>query len=161
MVFKLIIPVYPAGKIATSSYDVLDQILQFYTNTTRFPKMKQAVVGGHSLGGQMIQRYAAVGKDLGLSVRVNYWVGNPDSYVWFNSDRPINTGSCPDYNDWRDGLDNYTPTYGSTLVALGPKSVYSRYTSRSINYAIGLLDYNDDSTRCGPDTTGEHKLNIY
>ncbi|KAI5193666.1 hypothetical protein E4T39_08850 [Aureobasidium subglaciale] len=154
--------VYPSSKIATSSFDVLDQILSYYDNKAMFPNINQIIVAGHSLGAQMVQRYAAVGKTLGLATRVNYWIGNPDSYVWFNADRPVSTGSCTDYNDWRDGLDNYTPTYGSTLVASGPAAVLSRYNSRSINYARGLQDMVDDSSRCGPDTTGaNHQERFY
>ncbi|KAI5263007.1 hypothetical protein E4T47_09141 [Aureobasidium subglaciale] len=154
--------VYPSNKIATSSFDVLDQILTYYDNKAMFPNVNQIVVAGHSLGAQMVQRYAAVGKTLGLATRVNYWIGNPDSYVWFNADRPVSTGSCTNYNDWRDGLDNYTPTYGSTLVASGPAAVLSRYNSRSINYARGLQDMVDDSSRCGPDTTGaNHQERFY
>lgn len=108
--------VYPAGQITTTSFNVVDQTLQYYNNVAMYPNMKQAIVAGHTLDAQMIQRYAAVGKDLGLNIRVIYWIARPDNYVWFNSDRPVNTGTCTDFNNWRDG--KYTsrqPKWPETL----------------------------------------------
>ncbi|RDW89749.1 hypothetical protein BP6252_01781 [Coleophoma cylindrospora] len=152
---------YPRLQIATSSYDVLDQIIKYFGNSTRYPNLNQVVVAGHSLGAQMTQRYAAVGNSLASSLpsklRVTYWVGNPNSFVWLNSSRPIDTSSCSTYDDWRDGLSNYDPTYGATLVAKGDAAVLANYNSRSIAYARGLQDLGDDSSGCEPGTTGVNR----
>ncbi|RDW69904.1 hypothetical protein BP5796_08301 [Coleophoma crateriformis] len=152
---------YPRLQIATSSYDVLDQIIKYFGNSTRYPNLNQVVVAGHSLGAQMTQRYAAVGNSLTSSLpsklRVTYWVGNPNSFVWLNSSRPIDTSSCSTYDDWRDGLSNYSPTYGATLVAKGNAAVLANYNSRSIIYARGLQDLGDDSSGCEPGTTGVNR----
>lgn len=116
---------YPSGQIATSSYDCLDQILVWFANQTMYPNLRQVVIAGHSAGAQTTQRYAAVGKDLVASqnitqgpdkFRVTFWVANPNSLLWLNTSRPLDTSSCSTYDNWRNGLSNYTPTYGSTLV---------------------------------------------
>ncbi len=49
-----------------SSFDAMDQILQYFDDAQQYPNMKQIVVSGHSMGAQMAHRYAVVGKDLGL-----------------------------------------------------------------------------------------------
>ena len=53
---------YPYTSTNTSSYTVLDQIIQYFDNATLFPKMNQIVIAGHSLGAQTVQRYAAIGQ---------------------------------------------------------------------------------------------------
>lgn len=64
---------YPYTSTNTSSYNVLDQIIQYFDNTALFPKMKQIVIGGHSLGAQTVQRYAAIGQPLNTKSPVSYW----------------------------------------------------------------------------------------
>ena len=46
---------------------------------------------------------------------VTYWVGNPNSYVWLSTDRPLSTASCPTYDYYRDGYTNFTE-YPSQLL---------------------------------------------
>lgn len=119
--------------------------------------MNQIVVGGHSLGAQMTQRYAAVGAQLNTVSPVTYYVANPDSLLWFTEDRVFSTDDCSDYDDWRQGLSSYTNRYGDTLVASGRDAVYANYQTRHISYAHGLRDFGDDSSTCGPDTTGANR----
>ena len=38
--------------------------------------MKSIVLVGHSMGGQMLARYAAIGNKLDTSARLVYWIGN-------------------------------------------------------------------------------------
>ena len=112
---------YPSKQVATSSYEVIDQYINYYANTDMFPNIKTLVVVGHSAGAQFVQRYAAVGKTLNTPFKITYWVGNPNSFLWFDDKRPLPIGSCPDYNDWRDGLENYAnySSYNPTLINSG------------------------------------------
>jgi hypothetical protein len=57
----------PANQTTVSSYEALDQVIKWFANPANFPNMKQIVVAGHSAGAQMCQRYAVIGKPLGLS----------------------------------------------------------------------------------------------
>ena len=43
-----------------SSFGALDQIIKHLGNRTLFPALKEIVVAGHSGGGQVVQRFAAV-----------------------------------------------------------------------------------------------------
>jgi pimeloyl-ACP methyl ester carboxylesterase len=58
---------YPHKQQTISSYKAIDTILQYYSNSALYPNLKQIIVAGHSLGAQLVQRYAAVGDELNLS----------------------------------------------------------------------------------------------
>ncbi|CAK3895299.1 hypothetical protein AC578_1337 [Lecanosticta acicola] len=151
---------YPYTSKTTSSYTVLDQIVQYFDNATLFPSMKQIVIAGHSLGGQTVQRYAAIGVQLNTRSAVSYWIGNPDSYAWQSTSRPLPTSGCPDYDAYRDGYSNFTDypmTYGTNLVASGRAAIQANYQAKAINYARGTQDLGDDSSSCAPFTTGKDR----
>lgn len=99
---------YPYYSQTTSSYTVLDTLVQYFDDKSLFPNMKQIVVAGHSLGAQTVQRYAAIGQKLNTNSPVTYWIGNPNSYVWLSTDRPLSTASCPTYDYYREGYTNFT-----------------------------------------------------
>ena len=89
---------YPfAQKGEISAFYVLDEVIKYYDNKEMFPNMKSIVLVGHSMGGQMMQRYAAIGKNLDTSSRLVYWVGNPSSYTWLNSFR-LSVSSCRNFS---------------------------------------------------------------
>ncbi|KAK6076275.1 glyoxal oxidase precursor [Seiridium cupressi] len=148
---------YPYTSKNTSSYTVLDQIVQYFDNTALFPNMKQIVIAGHSMGAQTVQRHAAIGPQLGTKSPVSYWIGNPNSYAWLSTDRPFSTASCPTYDVYREGFTNFTAypmTYGTGLVAQGRSAILANHNSKAVNYARGTLDLGDDSSTCAPFTTG-------
>lgn len=151
---------YPDSSKTTSSYTVLDQIIQYFDNPTLFPKLNQIVIAGHSLGAQTVQRYAALGNQLNTRTPVSYWIGNPNSYVWLSTDRPLPTGSCSTYDDYREGYNKFTDypmTYGKSLVASGRAAILSNFNAKAINYARGTQDLGDDSSTCAPGTTGKDR----
>lgn len=151
---------YPYKQTTVSSYDVLDQMTMYFANKSIYPNLKSIVIAGHSLGGQTVNRYAAVGKNLGLSVPIRYWIGNPNDYLWFNStSRPatLTPSTCNVFDDWRSGLSNYTPTYGASLVSAGVQAVLNNFQSKSKIYAKGTLDFGDDSSTCAPYTVGQNR----
>ncbi|KAI5199776.1 hypothetical protein E4T39_06075 [Aureobasidium subglaciale] len=154
---------YPTKSIGISSYDVLDQLIQYYANKSVFPNINQIVIAGHSLGAQTVQRYAAVGKPLssiGVSVPVTYWIANPNSLVWLNSSRPLSTANCAGYDEWRDGLAAYAAypsVYNTGLVASGSSAVIANYQAKNKAYARGTQDTGDDSSTCAPFTTGGNR----
>jgi hypothetical protein len=45
-----------------SSFAVLDRLFAELSDTTRFPGLRRIVLVGHSAGGQLVNRYAAVGR---------------------------------------------------------------------------------------------------
>lgn len=161
---------YPPHRERVSSFHALDQILQWYGDRSRFPNIQQIVVAGHSLGGQMVHRYAAVGKtadELGLEVPVTWWVGDPNSLLWLSDERPLSTSKCSDYDDYYEGLTGYDAfgedrsgpmNYNLELVAGGASAVRRNYDSKGIHYGRALRDKGDQSNgNCSPYTTGQDR----
>lgn len=152
---------YPhSNKGDVSAFYILDEMIKYYDDQERFPEMKSIVLVGHSMGGQMLNRYAAVGKKLDTKARVVYWIGNPSSYTWLNSYRPMYIADCPDYDNYRDGYtdyEDYPMTYNAELVAEGTDAILENFQSRQIAWARALQDMGDHSSTCGANTTGANR----
>ncbi len=162
---------YPPHREAVSSFHALDQLLQWYGDRARFPNIRQIVVAGHSLGGQMVQRYAAVGytaRQLGLSVPVSWWVGDPNSLLWLSAERPLSTDRCPDtYDDYDEGLAGYADfgsdrsgpmAYNLGLVAAGREAVRRNFQGKPVHWGRASRDKGDQSNGdCAPYTTGQDR----
>lgn len=151
---------YPHDAQTVSSFEVLDQLVKFFDDKSQFPNVKQIVVGGHSLGAQTVQRYAAIGNDFPTSAPVLYYIANPNSYTWMNDQRPLDTSDCPEYDNWRHGLANFTEypmSYGADLVARGGLAVLSRWNARSKAFAQASQDTSEHSTSCAPFSQGQNR----
>lgn len=144
-----------------SSYAVFDAMVARLSDRTRFPKLKEIVIAGHSAGGQIVQRYAAVGRapqlDSGSPVPVHLVVANPSSYFYFSDDRPVHVSNCPDYNQWRYGIAG-APSY----VIGTDAELEARYVQRHVTYLLGTADTNpneDDLDRsCGGEAQGPYRF---
>ena len=153
--------IYPTSSHNTSTFNVLDQLVSTFNNAAVFPNMKQVVVAGHSGGAQMAQRYAAIGQKLPLRLPLQYWVANPDSYLWFDSTRPFEVGTCSVYNNYRYGLAAYTAapmSYGVNAVQKGGAAVEAQYQGKGIAYARGILDTGNVDDYCAPYSTGANRV---
>lgn len=69
--------IYPASSTNISSFHVLDEIVNYYKDQNTFPNMKEVVVAAHSMGAQLVQRYAAI-SDVKSDdrVQVTFWPGS-------------------------------------------------------------------------------------
>lgn len=151
-----------------SSFAVLDELLQRLIDNN--PNATQAVIVGHSAGGQFVNRYAAGGQtelaNPGLPVR--YVSANPSSWLYFSPERVEagsvdvfsvpDSASCPDYDDYKYGLldmNNY-------MNGVGVNALRQNYQQRNVIYLLGELDDNpNDSsmdTTCPADKQGPHRL---
>jgi len=63
----------PPG-IETSAYEVMDELVNYYLDRTKFPALEAVVFAGHSAGAQMTQRYATLRKLGDNEDRLHYWV---------------------------------------------------------------------------------------
>jgi pimeloyl-ACP methyl ester carboxylesterase len=136
-----------AGPAAISSFDAIDAVLAQLADRSRFPNLTQVVLAGHSGGGQVLQRYAVVGRgEVALTkvgVRVRYVIANPSSYVYFSEDRPPSaasfaryTGSCKGFNHWKYGVQEAPPYVGQTSFA----DLEESYARRDVIYLLGTAD---------------------
>jgi pimeloyl-ACP methyl ester carboxylesterase len=157
---------WPGGSDALSpapisTYDVFDAMLARLSDRSRFPNMREIVIAGHSAGGQIVQRYAVVGKapqlDAGAAIPVHLVVSNPSSYFYFSDWRPFPQTGCTDFNRWRYGLA------GAPRYVVGTASeLEARYVARRVTYLMGTADTNpseDDLDRsCGGEAQGPYRF---
>lgn len=157
---------WPGGSDATapapiSSYDVFDAMIARLSDGKRFPKLREIVIAGHSAGGQIVQRYAIVGKapqlDPGARIPVHLIVSNPSSYFYFTDWRPVPQKNCADFNQWRYGLAG-APRYVTGTDA----SLEARFVKRNVTYLMGTADTNpkedDLDQSCGGEAQGPYRF---
>ena len=84
-----------------SSYRVLDQMAEMLDDVSQFPSLEQVIIGAHSAGGQLVQRYAMMTKLFKRSnpapprVPFTFLVADPSSYAYLDKRRYQYTcGSC-------------------------------------------------------------------
>jgi hypothetical protein len=158
------------GPAPLSVYDALDALLARLADRASLPDLSEIVLAGFSAGGQLVQRYAAVGRGeaaFGRSgIRLRYIVGSPSSYVYFDDERPAEGGfapfagaaACPLYNHWKYGFAADLPPYVVAANAAGVAALERRYAAREIVYLVGAND-NDPhhrflDTSCGAEAQG-------
>lgn len=133
----------PAG---LSSFAVMDSLLASLADPQRFPRLTHITMAGHSSGGQFTQRYAAFGQAPNWLHRISFTYApmNPSSYVYFDAQRPDTHGmfhlpnevSCPNYNDYKYGLQARTG-YVAELTAT---QASAQYASRQVTLFNGSQD---------------------
>lgn len=132
-----------------SSFAALDAILARLADRTRFPDLRTVVIAGHSGGGQVVQRYAILGRGaaaLPAGIAVRYVVANPSSYAWFSDERPDGKGgfapfkaaSCPRFDHWKYGMVGLPPYAGDA----SPAALERSYLTRDVVYLLGTADTN-------------------
>jgi pimeloyl-ACP methyl ester carboxylesterase len=150
-----------------SSFDCIDAILARLSNKAIFPNLKTVIIAGHSGGGQVVQRYAVVGRGgdgleaAGLHVR--YVVANPSSYLYFSPDRPVLDAvgsfsfaaprkSCNGhYDNWKYGVHNPPPYLGEADFG----ALETRYTHRNVVMLLGTKDTDPDHPALDKTCSGE------
>lgn len=162
------------GPAPLSAFDALDAILAKAADRRVFPNLSQIVLVGFSAGGQLVQRYVAVG--LGETVfgrsgiALRYVVGSPSSYVYFGDERPqggsiapfAGAAQCPQFSRWKYGFAGDVPPYVATATATGTLVLEQRYLERAVTYLVGAED-NDPNHRlldksCAAEAQGPDRL---
>ena len=157
---------WPGGSDAlapapVSSYAVFDAMLARLADKTRFPKLREVDIIGHSAGGQIVQRYAVVGhgpSDVANSgIHVHLVVANPSSYLYFDDTRPYSHANCANFNHWRYGFIG-APSY----VQGTPAELERRYLTRDVTYMLGTADTNprewDLDKTCAGEAQGPYRF---
>lgn len=153
------------GPVPASSFAVFDAIIAKLADRALFPNLKEIVLAGHSAGGQVVQRYAAVSPTNPLlaqdGIGLRFVVANPSTYLYFTPDRPLPGGgfgtpaqACPGYDDWKYGLARGLPPY----VQGGRAAIEAQYRARDITYLLGTRDTNPNhpalDKSCGAEAEG-------
>ena len=127
------------GPAPISIFSVLDAMLDRLADRARFPKLREIVLIGHSAGGQVVHRYAVVGRApdrvAKSGIRIRFVVANPSSYVYFSDERPYGAASCAKFNHWKYGFED-PPPYVDKTAAFYER----RYLTRDVTYLLGQED---------------------
>lgn len=131
------------GPSPISAFDAVDAIVARLADRRIFPNLHTIVIAGHSAGGQLVQRYAAVGHaaaKAGTEIHVRYVVANPSSYLYFGGARPSATAEagipCPTVNRWPYGLEGTLPPYVRVTAA----QAEANYVAHDVVYLLGTAD---------------------
>ncbi|KZV98113.1 hypothetical protein EXIGLDRAFT_728943 [Exidia glandulosa HHB12029] len=149
---------------AVSSFDVLTGAFKWLATT--YPSIKTFVLVGHSAGGQTVQRYTVVNPSTSSPSR--YIIANPSSVAYFTAERPNCTVSssctctapgytqcCSSFNEWKYGLDDYTPRFEhAAMTASNHTSVINRYIGRTVHYLYGTADSAGQTNGCESNAQG-------
>lgn len=144
-----------------TTYEVVDRFTDILFDKAQFPKLNQVVVAGHSMGGQMVQRYALLKKTKKYDQNMQFWAGNPGSYAWLTDNRPYTNDSCVDPLQWHYGIGgNQTKItkYARKDVVTNRQAVVDRFLSRKMHLALGLLDNGAGDTHCEARLQGGNHL---
>jgi hypothetical protein len=154
-----------------STFNVIDDILAMLASRARFPNLTQIVLIGHSGGGQLLNRYAIVGKSAAIvgDIHLRFVIANPSSYFYFSDDRPQKDGSfvqfapsaCHNFNHWRYGRVN-APAYVGDASSAAWQSYERDYAKADVIYLLGTNDTNaedvDLDTSCAGEAEGPERL---
>ena len=152
-----------------SSFDAIDGILSQLANKKIFPNLKTVVLAGHSGGGQVMQRYAVVGRGgdelMRRGVHVRYVIANPSSYVYFSPERPVLDAraafsfaipkkSCyGKYDLWKYGINDAPPYVGGASFA----ELEQKYMRRDVRYLLGTEDIDPNHPALDKSCSGENQ----
>ncbi|SAM86228.1 uncharacterized protein UBRO_17002 [Ustilago bromivora] len=127
-----------------SSFEPLDILLLHFSNPLVYPSMKRIVFSGHSLGGQLINRYCILSPSsctMREGVSVEYVIMNPASYLYFSAERKQVV--APQGNVYKYGLQNLhskLATYTPLLKLSTPEDYLRRFLQRKVHLIHGEKD---------------------
>lgn len=152
---------YPSSSTNISTFYVLDEIVQYYMDESTFPNLKEVVIAGHSMGSQLVQRYAALTSVQSGRIPVTFWPADPNSLVWLSADHPVQTSDCPTFDDYPEGFSNYAQDnqqYGQTLVSQGVEAVRQNFQNKQVAWLRSTRDQGDHTTDgCGAYASGNNR----
>lgn len=156
------------GPAPMSSFDAIDTLVSRLGDRSQFPNLAEIVVAGFSAGGQLVQRYVAVGKGedaIGRGgVALRFVVGSPSSFAYFGDARPgadgataafADAAACPQYNNWKYGFAGNLPPYVAAALAGGVPAIEHRYAERGVAYLVGGADDNPNHKFLDKSCSGE------
>lgn len=130
---------YKAKGAECSSYDVYDSLLKTFADKSRFPKLQNVYLVGHSGGANLISRFSQLYDDsVTDSLHLRFIIANAANQAYFTDARPwLNTDNCKEAFSWPYQLvnsDGKMPRYVSERFS--PSASYA--ASRTANFSEDL-----------------------
>lgn len=160
------------GDFDWTSFKALDALVDHFFNTTAYPALTSIVIGGHSAGALLTQRWALLREPVkGEDDNIKWWVANAGSYAWPVDSRPVTDPTaavaCPTnatsyctmqtscnvtMEEWPYGMNATDETtmssYARDRVVKDKAAVLSDYYERRILYSYAELDNGDGDIHC-------------
>lgn len=137
--------------VSVSSFRAMDTLVEELAE--QYPSIEKFVIVGHSLGAQAALRYALLTNSR-HSDKMSFWVGNPGTYTYLNSDRPLSHDGCDDYDTFPSGMGSKIPSYASAEK----DELIKNFLTRNVRLAIGLNDNGVSSEDCDSMAQGRNRL---
>jgi hypothetical protein len=140
------------------------------SDRSRFPNLKRVIVAGHSAGGQVVHRYAAISRaqEERTDIAFRYVVANPSTYLYLTPDRamagggfgPRDDADCPSYDDWHYGLGSVRGELDAYGRDIPPQQVRAQLVARDVRILIGTGDTGpiELDVSCGARLQGRHRF---
>jgi len=158
----------PAHK-GVSSFTVVDLLLMYLSDRNAFPDLQVITVAGVGMGGNFVQRYAALSAAAEplsqQNIELRYVVGAASSYLYMTANRPLggrkgfgkpDAAQCPDYNSYPYGLDKLN-SYARRVGTNAAKTNYAMHVITYLNapgkdtlpesYCAALMQGSDSASR--------------
>lgn len=125
-----------------SSFAAMESLMYHVSDKSRFPRLQNLTIAGHSGGAQMVGRMVSAFSTL-PAVHTRFVVADPSSNAYFTSDRPrvnltVPSEDCPLYDTWRYGYNGFNETgYDRNETS---DVYFQRYVARDVVHLSGLLD---------------------
>ncbi|EPQ30434.1 uncharacterized protein PFL1_01960 [Pseudozyma flocculosa PF-1] len=132
-----------------SSFEVMDRLIDEIK--AQHPAVRDIVFAGHSMSAQFVNRYSAMKTSPDDGVRVSYWIGNPGSWLWMETQRPVaGSGKCAGYDKYKYGLSDSIPAYARQHYrSSGERSgALQRLLQRNVHVRVGARDFGPGDVRC-------------
>lgn len=137
--------------VSVSSFTAMDSLIEMLAE--QHPNIQKFVIVGHSLGAQAALRYAILTESR-HSGKMAFWVGNPGTYTYLDSKRPLSTDSCDNYDAFPSGLGSKIPSYNPAAK----DDLIKGFLSRNVRIAQGLNDNGVSSELCDTMAQGHNRL---
>ncbi len=149
---------------STSSFKVIDMLVDRLANKTRFPNLRSIVITGHSAGGHLTQRYAlgSVIENKYPQIQFKYVVANPGTYAYLNKFRPVPNHrgqfEIPNvrcaYNDYKYGMDRRN----HYMKKIDLSKMVTNFLERDVVYLLGEDDIGDVEQSCEARVQGPNRF---
>lgn len=143
-----------------SSFEVMDQFIDMLFDKSQFPNIEKIVIVGHSMGAQAALHYSILRKyNEQQDCSMRFWIGDPGSYTFFDSERSNSTAHCKSYNNWPYGISRHTiPKYARHRAGHRGKTLIEGFRRRKIDFALALNDNGPGVKNCQARAQGPNRL---
>ncbi len=146
----------PSGAGLSSSQIVDYFLTEYFLSNPNFPDLENVIIAGHSAGGQMAQRYAAISRveNNYPGYSFSYLAANASHFVYpnhlrWNGSTTYVPSDCFTYNDYPYGLDALAEDSRYAFIGkIGLETIRGHYINRKVYYVLGEDDTFGSTTDC-------------